>query len=72
MSVLNRNKNGQDTSHGENSGHGPRPYWKRAHRDWRIWFGVILMLLAMLVYLMTGDFRWPLQGHPQPLVPIVR
>ena len=47
-----------------------RPYWKRAHRDWRIWFGMILMLIAMLVYLMTGDLRWPFHGHPQPMVPI--
>jgi hypothetical protein len=49
--------------------HGP--YWKRAHRDWRIWFCVILMLVAMAVYLMTGDLRWPLHGHPQPMVPMI-
>jgi len=59
------------------SGHSPdnvhrshRPYWKRAHRDWRIWFYVILMLAAMLIYLMTGDLRWPIHAHPQPMVPI--
>jgi hypothetical protein len=28
------------------------------------------MLVAMVVYLMTGDLRWPLHGHPQPMVPI--
>jgi hypothetical protein len=54
-------------------GHSPdnvhrshRPYWKRAHRDWRIWFCVVLMLAAMLVYLATGDLRWPIQVQPQP------
>jgi hypothetical protein len=47
-----------------------RPYWRRAHRDWRIWFCVVLMLAAMVVYLMTGDLRWPFHGHPQPMVPI--
>jgi hypothetical protein len=31
---------------------------------------VILMLAAMVVYLMTGDLRWPFHGHPQPMVPI--
>jgi hypothetical protein len=41
-----------------------RPYWKRAHRDWRIWFGVILMLAAMLAYLATGDLRWRIQAQP--------
>jgi hypothetical protein len=37
----------------KSSGHSPdnvhrshRPYWKRAHRDWRIWIGVIVMLAA--------------------------
>jgi hypothetical protein len=28
------------------------------------------MLVAMVVYLMTGDLRWPFRGHPQPMVPI--
>jgi hypothetical protein len=58
------NPNGAELHHG----HGP--YWKRAHRDWRIWFCVILMLVAMVVYLMTGDLRWPIHEHPQPMVPI--
>ena len=26
--------------------------------------------VAMAVYLMTGDLRWPFHGHPQPMVPI--
>jgi len=47
-----------------------RPYWRRAHRDWRLWAIVILMLAAMVVYLMTGDLRWPIHAQPQPMVPI--
>ena len=47
----------------------PRPYWKRAHRDWRMWVGVILMLTCMVIYLMTGDLRWPIHGHSQPMAP---
>jgi hypothetical protein len=43
-----------------------RPYWRRAHRDWRLWGIVILMLAAMAVYLMTGDLRWRFQAQPQP------
>jgi hypothetical protein len=54
--------------------HGHRPYWKRAHRDWRIWFCVIVMLFAMLVsmlvYVATGGLRWPFHAQPQPMVPI--
>jgi hypothetical protein len=56
-------------SHGDPNGgpihHGQPPYWRRAHRDWRIWFCVIVMLAAMGVYLMTGDLRWPFHGHSQ-------
>jgi hypothetical protein len=62
-------------SHGDPNGgpinHGQPPYWRRAHRDWRIWFCVIIMLAAMLIYLASGDLRWRLQGQspqsPQPI-----
>jgi len=33
-------------------------YWKLAHRDWRLWVGVVLMLAAMIIYLMTDDLAW--------------
>jgi hypothetical protein len=62
-------------SHGDPNGgpinYGHPPYWRRAHRDWRIWFCVIVMLAAMAVYLMTGDLCWRIQGQPQqPSQPI--
>jgi hypothetical protein len=42
-----------------------RPYWKRAHRDWRVWIGVFLMLIAMAVFLMSDYFTlWP-RRQPQ-------
>jgi hypothetical protein len=45
-----------------------RPHWKYLHRDWRIWVGVIVMLAAMAVYLMTGDLRWRTPVKPsQPV-----
>jgi len=47
-----------------------RPYWKRAHRDWRLWAIVLLMLAAMAVYLLTGDLRWQLHAPAQPLQPM--
>jgi hypothetical protein len=49
---------------------GNSPFWRRDHRGWRLWFCVIVMLLAMIVYLMTGDVRWPFLDHPQAMVPI--
>jgi hypothetical protein len=59
---------GQENSHGENSHNGPRPYWKRAHRDWRIWAGVVLMLAAMIIYVMSDDLALrPRIQSQQPL-----
>ena len=30
-------------------------FWKHAHRDWRVWFAVVLMLALVLVYVMTDN-----------------
>jgi hypothetical protein len=46
--------------------HSHRPYWTRAHRDWRVWVGVILMLAAMMIYLMTDDLAWRPGIRAQP------
>jgi hypothetical protein len=37
---------------------GHRPYWKRAHRDWRVWVGVFFMLAAMTIYLFSEDLSF--------------
>jgi hypothetical protein len=29
-----------------------RPYWKRAHRDWRFWIGIFFMFAAILIFAM--------------------
>jgi Ca2+/H+ antiporter len=43
--------------------HKDGSYWKGAHRDWRVWAGVILMLVAILYYIMSEDFA--LAPHKQ-------
>ena len=45
--------------------HAHIPYWKRAHSDWRFWFGVMLMFVAMIVYIMTGDLALRPRLGPQ-------
>lgn len=35
--------------------HPRRHFWKHAHRDWRFWIAVVLMLAMILVYVMTDD-----------------
>jgi hypothetical protein len=35
--------------------HPRHHFWKRAHRDWRVWLAVVLMLALILVYVMTDS-----------------
>jgi len=54
---------------------GPVPlgrpgHWRRAHRDWRIWFCVIVLLFATIMHVMTGNLHRPFHGHPQPTMPM--
>jgi len=48
-----------------------RPYWKRAHADWRLWVAVILMLAAMLYYVMSLDLSRRPGLRPQQPQPVV-
>jgi len=57
--------------HGDHQGHthAPSPWWTRAHRDWKTWVVVGLMLLAMVVYIMTMDESIVPGGGTQQPVP---
>jgi hypothetical protein len=35
--------------------HGQSPYWRRAHHDWRFWFGTTPMLVARGFYVGTNE-----------------
>ena len=48
--------------------HGP--YWLRAHRDWRFWAVVCLMLLAMATYVFTNDLAWRPGGLRRPVLAV--
>jgi hypothetical protein len=52
----------QNTHDAESQGAKPRDhthprhhFWKHAHKDWRVWVAVILMLAAMATYVMTDN-----------------
>ncbi len=49
--------------------HGQRPYWKRAHRDWRFWAGFFLVLLALGIYVGTNDLSSVPSGRQKQLPP---
>jgi hypothetical protein len=45
---------GESKSDGGEHRHGP--YWKYAHKDWRVWVGVVLVFAAIVIYVMSEDF----------------
>ena len=48
-----------------------RPYWKRAHHDWRFWFGLTAMLVAISFYVVTNNLSTARTGAPRNLPPAV-
>ncbi len=36
-------------------GEKKRPYWQRAHRDWRFWVGVVFIFAALFVFIMSDN-----------------
>ena len=51
---------GRDSSHD-----GQRPYWKRAHRDWRFWVGLVFMFAAISIYVMSEDLSRMPRSQPR-------
>ena len=35
-----------------------RPYWRRAHRDWRFWVGACCVLVAMILFVAGYSLVW--------------
>jgi len=47
---------------------GQRPYWKRAHRDWRVWIGLFFCLAAIIIYVLSEDLAFMPSGRPRHAV----
>jgi hypothetical protein len=61
------NKHPHGDPHGGSNHPDGRPYWQRAHRDWRVWIAALFILAAMTIYLATNDMRgWPSSSPPPP------
>ena len=45
-------------SHNSSAPNSHRPYWKRAHHDWRFWVVVVLMFVGVIFYVMSDDFAF--------------
>jgi hypothetical protein len=46
--------------HEHHGDHEHRPRWQRVHHSWIFWVAVFLMLIAIIIYVMTGDLSWRL------------
>jgi hypothetical protein len=54
--------------------HPRHHFWKHAHRDWRVWLAVVLMIGLMLFYVMSNDLslrpnKHPIQPTPEANLP---
>lgn len=48
---------------GEHIPHPAGPYWRRAHRDWRIWVALLFCLAAITIYVMSDDLALHFIAH---------
>ncbi|CAN5803858.1 hypothetical protein BH09VER1_BH09VER1_49670 [soil metagenome] len=64
---MSRHRHHRHDSHASGTPPHHVPYWQRAHTDWRFWLGIVVMFIAMVIYVMSGN----LAGQPglQPLPP---
>jgi hypothetical protein len=47
---------------------GDGPYWKRTHRDWRVWVGLFFCLAAIIIYVLSEDLSFMPSGRPRHAV----
>jgi len=45
--------------------HRDGPYWRRAHHDWRFWIGMVLMLTAIAIYVLSDDLAFLPRNRPR-------
>jgi hypothetical protein len=53
-----RGNEGPDPGVHHDSHQAPRPYWRTAHRDWRIWVALFFMLAAITIYVLSDDLAF--------------
>jgi len=60
------NQGGQDQGHSHRRPDKPR---RQFHKDWRVWVGVVLILVALAAYVLTNDETLRPGRAPQQPVP---
>jgi len=46
------------------------PYWMRAHRNRWFWVGLVLMLTALTIYIVSDDLAFLPGGQPRHSMPV--
>jgi hypothetical protein len=62
MNETKHSHHGHGIPDGEHIPHD-RPYWKRAHCDWRLWVALVFCLAAITMYVMSGDLSLHFVRH---------
>ena len=65
MHESTHNHHPQAAVDGEHVRHQDVAYWRRAHRDWRFWLGLFLMVVAITVFFMSVDLSLVPSSQPQ-------
>jgi hypothetical protein len=65
MNELKHSSHQHGTPARESIQHNPDPYWRRAHRDWKVWVGLFFMMAAITIYVMSNDLTFFGFGHRQ-------
>jgi hypothetical protein len=62
---MNENNYGHPGNEGPDPGsvhhpapHDQRPYWKRAHHDWKVWVGLVFMFAAITIYVLSDNLAF--------------
>ena len=58
MNEINYGHPGNEGPERDRVHHDRRPYWKRAHHDWRVWVGLFFMFAAITIYVMSDDLAF--------------
>ena len=58
-----------DHKHREHAHNQQGPWWKHVHRSWLFWTGLVLMVVAMVVYVLTQNESVGPGGKVNPQMP---
>jgi hypothetical protein len=58
MEVMNESTHGNEGPERSRVRNSDGPYWKRAHRSWWFWIGLVLMLTAITIYVLSDDLAF--------------